>query len=54
MRRAVTRLEPRAVVYEVQPCGWVAARREREAQGDWGLWRLGEPPEGACGVSWAV
>ncbi|KAK9840932.1 hypothetical protein WJX81_001083 [Elliptochloris bilobata] len=54
VRRAVTRLEPRALVYEVRHCGWVAARREREPHGGWGLWQLGQAPDGACCISWAV
>ena len=53
MRRAVMRLEPCAVVYAVRPCGWAAARRERDADGGWDLWHL-EALDEAAGVSWTV
>lgn len=52
VRRAVTRMEPRALVYQVEHCGWVCARRERASDGTWSWWRL-DP--GEChGVSWSV
>lgn len=53
VRRAVTRVEPRALVYQVEHCGWACARRERHEDGTWGWWRL-DPPGECSGVAWSV
>lgn len=36
----MTRLKPWAVVYDVQHCGFVVTYRERDDDGDWGLWKF--------------
>ena len=38
--RAVTRLKPWAVVYDVQHCGFAVTFREKDKDGDWGLWQF--------------
>lgn len=39
----MTRLKPWAVVYDVQHCGFAVTYRERDRDGDWGLWKFDEP-----------
>jgi hypothetical protein len=48
--RAITRIMPHVIVYDVQHCGYAMTWREQEEDGDWGLWQLDET---ACrGVHW--
>ena len=50
MGRAITRIMPHVIVYDVQHCGYAMTWREQEEDGDWGLWQLDET---ACrGVHW--
>ena len=50
--RAVTRLKPWAMVYDVKHCGFAVAWREKDEDGDWGLWQL---EEGECeNVHWTT
>lgn len=51
VRRAVTRLEPTALVFEVKHCGWVAIEWEADGQeDDPGTWAL--LPDESVGVGW--
>lgn len=52
VRRAVTRLEPGAAVYEARHCGWVACawRCGDDGDGDPGEWAL--LPGASAGVAW--
>lgn len=44
---------PWAMVYEVQHCGFTAAWRERDDDGDWDAWEL-EDQDPERGVSWVA
>lgn len=44
---------PWAMVYEVQHCGFTAAWREQDADGDWDAWEL-EDQDPQRGVFWVA
>lgn len=44
---------PWAMVYEVQHCGFTAAWREQDGDGDWDAWVL-EDQDPERGVSWVA
>ena len=48
--RAVSRILPWALVYNVQHCGFATAFRQIEADGCWGMWQLNESD--CQGVEW--
>ena len=46
----MSRILPRALVYNVQHCGFATAYRQIEADGCWGMWQLNESE--CQGVDW--
>lgn len=48
--RAVSRILPHVIVYDVQHCGYAMTWREQEEDGEWGMWQLDETA--SRGVHW--